>query len=273
MVMNLIEATVDDLTSSEDAMCSSVVLLGAGNCLDVDLPRLTELFSKVHFVDLDRDATGRAIKKAGIASDRIQVTAPADIAEPLLSLTDEIIDNLDAESSPELLQQLASGNGVADVPESDVVVSLCVMSQLFDSLRQLFTENHPLFAHLLQAVRIGHLRRMLSMLRRGGVAILLTDIVSSDTVPDLASSTAESLPPLVRQLVSSGNFFSGTNPANVLRDLNILSHLPDGAESVHTIDPWLWHVGDRAYAVYGLRIQKKLPVEEMPDQELPDAAD
>ena len=189
----------------------------------------------------------------------------------MLASTPELIDDLDAESSPELLQQLASGNGVADVPESDVVVSLCVMSQLFDSLQQLVTEDHPLFANLLQAVRIGHLRRMLSMLRRGGVAILVSDIVSSDTAPELKSSTPETLPSLVRQLVGSGNFFSGTNPANVLRDLNILSHLPDGAESVHTIDPWLWHLGERAYAVYGLRIQKKLPVEEMPDQELPDA--
>ena len=249
MVMNLIRATVQDLSSAEAPKCSSAVLLGAGNCLDVDLAELSTLFSKIHLVDLDRDAVGQAMKNAGLTSEQIQILAPADIAEPLLSLTDEFIDALDTESSPELLTQLASENGVADVPEADVVVSLGVMSQLFDSLQQLVTDRHPLFTNLVQAVRLGHLRRMLSMLRQGGVGILVTDVVSSDTAPELKSSTPETLPPLVRQLVSSGNFFSGTNPATVLRDLNILSRLPNGAESVHTIDPWLWELGDRTYAV------------------------
>ena len=52
----------------------------------------------------------------------------------------------------------------------------------------------------------------------------------------------------------------------VLNDLNVLSRLPSGPETVHTIDPWLWDVGQRRYAVYALRIQKRipLPVEEMP---------
>lgn len=271
MVMNLIEATVKDLSSAESPQCSSLVLLGAGNCLDVDLSALSELFTKMHLVDLDRNALAGAINRATLPAGQFQIHAPADIAEPLLSLSDDVIHELDADSSPELLKQLSSENGIADVPESDVVVSLCVMSQLFASLQQLVTDRHPLFANLVQAIRIGHLRRMLSMLRKGGVGILITDVVSSDTAPELNSSTPETLPSLVKQLVSSGNFFSGTNPANVLRDLNILSRLPNGAESVHTIDPWLWDLGSRTYAVYGLRIQKKLPELEEPAPAAEDA--
>ena len=56
----------------------------------------------------------------------------------------------------------------------------------------------------------------------------------------------------------------------MISDLNLLSRLPKGPESVHTFDPWPWHLGDRTYAVYALRIQKKLPVEEV-EMEIPDA--
>jgi hypothetical protein len=83
---------------------------------------------------------------------------------------------------------------------------------------------------------------MLNMLRPCGVAIFITDIVSSDSAPQLTS----------------------VEPA----DLNVLSRLPDGPDTVHTLDPWLWHVGNRVYAVYGMRIQRKLPEVELP----PDAA-
>ena len=67
---------------------------------------------------------------------------------------------------------------------------------------------------------------------------------------------------MLKKLLDSQNFFSGTNPATVLTDLNVLARLPDGPEAVHTIDPWPWHLGNRTYAVYGLRFQKKLPLEE-----------
>jgi hypothetical protein len=109
---------------------------------------------------------------------------------------------------------------------------------------------------------------MLNMLRPGGVAIFITDIVSSDSAPQLTSVEPADLSDLVKKLVEEQNFFSGTNPANVLADLNVLSRLPDGPDTVHTLDPWLWHVGNRVYAVYGMRIQRKLPEVELP----PDAA-
>jgi len=264
MVMRLIEATFKDLTGTDSAELSSVVLLGAGNCLDVELQRLSELFQTIHLVDVDAEAISTASEASGVPGEKLRLHGPADIAEPLLSLTsrdfEPTVDNI--EHCTFVLQQLASENGLADIPESDVVVSLCVFSQMLDSLRHVVAEDSPAFTNAVRSLRIGHLRRMLNMLRPGGVAIFVTDIVSSDTAPELKAATDDTIAATVKKLINERNFFSGTNPALVLEDLNMLSRLPGGPDTVHTIDPWLWQMADRTFAVYGLRIQKKPPIQE-----------
>ncbi len=264
MVMQLIQATVKDLAVGQPPKCSSIVLLGAGNCLDVDLPVVAELFDTIHLVDLDDEALSTAAETSNLPPEQLHLHAPADIAEPLLSLTSRDFEPTqeNVEHCTFVLQQLASENGLADIPEADVVVSLCVFSQMLDSLQHIVHQDSPAFANAIRSVRIGHLRRMLSMLRPGGVAIFVTDIVSSDTAPELKSATTETIGDLVRKLVNERNFFSGTNPSLILEDLHMLSRLPNGPDTVHTIDPWLWQMADRTFAVYGLRIQKKPPVEE-----------
>lgn len=262
--MKLIKATVADLTGQPNGRCSSIVLLGAGNCLDVDLIALSEMFQTIHLVDLDESAVHQAVTNSGVSPSQFLIHAPADIAEPLLSLTERDFRDTDdnREQAIQLLQQLASENVIADLPEADVVVSLCVFTQILDALQTLVTDRHRVFGHALKSVRIGHLRRMLGMLRPGGVAVFVTDVVSSDTAPQLKAATSDNISDLVKQLVNEKNFFSGTNPAVVLADLNLLSRLPNGADTVHTLDPWPWRMGDRTYAVYALRIQKRMPVQE-----------
>lgn len=271
-IMQLVTATVAQLTGA-DAKCSSVVLLGAGNCHDVDLKQIADLFETVHLVDLDKPAALLAVEAAGLTSDQVKIHAPEDIAEPLLSLTSRDFrpEEDNKEHCIKVLQALSSENGIADIPEADVVISLCVFTQIIDALAHIIESGHPAFANTVKALRIGHLRRMVSMLRTGGVGVFVSDIVSSDTAPELNDATDENLADMIRELVNKKNFFSGTNPAMFLNDLNILSRLPSGPDTVHTIDPWLWDMDVRKYAVYALRIQKRipLPVEEMPAEELP----
>ena len=270
--MQLVTATVAQLAGPEDK-CSSVVLLGAGNCQDVDLKQITELFQTVHLVDLDKPAVLAAIAAAEVSMDQVKIHAPEDVAEPLLSLTSRDFrpEEDNKEHCIKVLQALSSEHGIADIPEADMVISLCVFTQIIDALAHIIESDHPAFVNTVKALRIGHLRRMVSMLRTGGVGIFVSDIVSSDTAPELNDATDETLPDMIRDLVNRKNFFSGTNPAMCLNDLNILSRLPSGPDTVHTIDPWLWDIGERKYAVYALRIQKRipLPVEEMPAEELP----
>lgn len=259
-IMQLIASTAADLRDGEDQKCSSIVLLGAGNCLDVDLAGLAELFQAIHLVDLDETAVKSVISAHPRQADQFQVHAPADIAEPLLSLTSRDFrpEDDNREHCIQVLQALSSENGLSDVPEADVVVSLCVLSQMVGSLSGLIDADHPTFTNALKALRIGHLRRMLSLLRPGGVGVFVSDIVSSDTAEQLKTATAEQMPEIVRTLVAEKNFFSGMNPSVVLSELNVLSRLATGPDTVHTIDPWTWDMGVRTYAVYAFRIQKKM---------------
>jgi len=266
MIMQLITATATDLIGRPSGTCSSIVLLGAGNCLDVDLTKLAELFSTIHLVDLDESAAITAIAASGVSATQFQVHAPVDVAEPLLSLTsrDFNAEEDNREHCIDVLRHLSSENALPDIPEADVVVSLCMFTQLIDSLCHLVPEGHPAFSNSLKAIRIGHLRRMLSMLRPGGVAIFATDIVSTDTAKVLRTATEDTIADIVKQLVTEKNFHSGTNPSMLLTDLNVLSRLPSGPDTVHTTDPWLWHMGERILATYAFRIQKKLPEVDEP---------
>ena len=260
-IMQLIEATVADLSGASAGRCSSLVLLGAGNCLDVDLQQLTKLFQKIHLVDLDKGSLAAAADRNNLPPESVELHAPVDIAEPLMSLRPD-----DFEMTPDrrdhctkVLQALSAEHAATEIPEADVVVSLCLLSQLIGTLEHLIHSSEPVSGHAIKAVRVGHLRRMLNMLRPGGVAILVSDIVSSETAPELLEASDSQLPELLSRLISERIFFSATNPSLMINELNILTRLPGGAESVETIDPWLWQLGNRRYAVYGLRFQKVLP--------------
>jgi hypothetical protein len=266
-IMQLITSTATDLAGTGGQQCSSIVLLGGGNCLDLDLPAVLELFEVVHLVDLDETAVRSVVNAHSGQKNRFRIHAPADIAEPLLSLTSRDLrpEENNRDYCIQVLQALSSENGIADVPEADVVVSLCVLSQMIDSLSTLIREDHPTFVNALKSLRVGHLRRMLSLLRPGGVGIFVSDIVSSDTAEQLKTATTEQMPELVQTLVAEKNFFSATNPSVVLAELNVLSRLETGPDTVHTIDPWKWDMGERAYAVYAFRIQKKIPQSPAPE--------
>ncbi len=260
-VMRLIEATASDLAVPGGPDRGGIALLGAGNCLDVDLPRLVELFSTVHLVDVDGESLARAVRRTPQPSDSVLLHAPVDIAAPLLSLTSNDLQPV-AENSEHVaasLQALSAADADLGIrPRScAAVVSLCLLTQLVGSLTEMISETHPLYASAVRAIRIGHLRRMLQLLRPGGIAVLVTDIVSSETVPELPDTPEAELGPLIRRLVNERNFFTGVNPAVVLSDLNMLERLPSGPEVAQVFDPWLWHMGPRVFAVYGVRCQTK----------------
>ena len=243
-------------------MCVRLTQSRAGNCHDVSLNRLAELFRRIHLVDVDLSAIGNASAASGCADEIIELHGPLDIAEPLMAMTTRDFDSADQSRLTNSLQLLSSPNGVAEVPEADVVVSLCLFSQMILSLSALLPQTDAGFATALKALRVGHMRRMMSMLRPGGVAVYVTDIVSSETAPELRTVSDSELPELIQKLVSDSNFFSGTSPSPLLTELNLLSRLPGGPETVDTIDPWKWQVGERTYAVYAMRIQKKVPLGE-----------
>lgn len=233
---------------------SRLCVLGAGNCNDLDLPRLLAAYPSVTLVDLDRDAVESGVRRQGLSLIGAGITAlaPVDLCD------------LDPESAPiDALARSSESSGSAGAPighgaaaaESgfDVVLSACVLSQLIDGLRRKHGDGRGSSDSEVLAVRTAHLRQIAGELRPGGVGVLISDFVSGDTAPALVTAADEELPGLAVDLIRDGNFFTGTNPAAAARCL--LTELPR-ATSVRLLDPpafWRWDLGPRTYLVYRLR--------------------
>ena len=234
----------------------SVSVLGAGNCMDLDLRQLTTLFHRVRLLDLDREAVESGVNSVEChGGSRPQIVAPIDLASPLAITTEMTLSEID--SIAQLCQQLVNPFATLPVEPADVVVSTCVLSQVLSALTHLVTEEHPQFLPLIQAVRRGHLVRMMQLLKSGGRGILISDLVSSDTTPALNSIGEESLPRLLAQALAAGNFFSGLHPGVMLQDLRACSMIAPLIESPIMTAPWRWQMGPRTYAVYAITFRKR----------------
>jgi len=138
----------------------------------------------------------------------------------------------------------------------DVVGSTCLLSQLIHAIVQAVGARHYQFVPLVQAIRAGHLRLLMHLVAPGGVAVLISDIVSSDTYPELGSVCDQALPAVLRKLLRERNFFHGVNPivvTSALRSDVVLSRQVSGTEY---ITPWLWNLGPRVYAVCAWKLRK-----------------
>jgi hypothetical protein len=228
--------------------------LGAGNCNDIDLAELLTHFHEIHLVDLDGDAPTRGVERQGMRGD------PRIVVHPQIDVTGEL-DRLAAlrPDSPIGEEDLARfRNSPAALVASlggpfDVVASLCLLSQLVESIVASLGEEHSQFLDLIKAVREAHLRLLAGLAAPRGTAFLVTDIVSSDSCAGLAETPSAELPRLLVALIEQGNFFHGVNPA--VLDWLLRHDLAKEIESVEPIPPWLWDANLRMYAVCAFRLR------------------
>jgi len=252
-VMQLIAAAASRLRRRQPDQLPTITVLGAGNCQDLDLPALTTGFREVRLIDIDAAAVRQAVSQfQNPVTSRIRILTPIDLAAPLMSLGRHELD--DREPDLSILQAIESSSLPEELPTSDVVVSTCLLSQLIDSASQVVRPESANFLPLIQAVRRGHLARMLQLTAASGRASLITDLVSSDTVPELKTTSPNDLPGLLHQCIQSGNFFSGLNPAVVQHDLQHLPALVELCASCRTSPPWRWTLGPRCFAVYAVEM-------------------
>jgi hypothetical protein len=142
------------------------------------------------------------------------------------------------------------------VPQADVVASLCVLSQILESLALEMGVSHPRYRELVQRARLNHFRLMINQLRPGGTGLLVTDLVSSDTLPQLLAANELALPELARTCVQQGNFFTGLNPAVVHALLTTDPDLSPDITDVVMVSPWTWDLGPRVYLVYAVHFRR-----------------
>ena len=236
-------------------------VLGAGNCNDLDLHRLLQHYREIHLLDTDPDALRFALQQQHVsASLQLHIHQGDDLTGILDTLASlERPDGsrgVSAAQCCDLRQQLRGPVDPRWVSDLDVVASTCTLTQLIDSVSLALGPGEQTVEQLALDVRDQHLRLMLSMLRPGGRGVLISDFVSSDSCPELPDLPLPELPEMARHWIDGQNFFTGTNPFAIKRQLIEECTLPVCRDRVEIIRPWKWDFGPRVYAVSAVRFER-----------------
>lgn len=234
-------------------------VLGAGNCNDLDLQHLSQVFSEIHLVDLDKGALEHAVQFQGIPAEASLFLHGRDLtgAGQRLDAWNAADSNADTVLS-EMIQQLSRPPRL-DLPGPfDVVCSTCLLSQLIHLAVNTIGDSHPRFEELMTALRFQHFQTMIELIGESGAGLLVSDFVSSTSAPDLTQVPDMQLTQYLSQLLSTRNFFHGVHPGVLLSLLVSKSPLASQVRDVEMLAPWRWDLGARQYAVaaiqfYGLK--------------------
>lgn len=236
----------------------SLAIFGAGNGNDLDVDRLLESFGRIHLFDLDQHSLDHLKERhcqSSLAKKNIQIEPAIDLSGVVTELGQYPQSATDAEA--EILANKAQNvSEIIDARQFDVVVSTCMLTQLLDSVLKAVGDLHPHKHFLMIALRDGHLKLMSKAIRPGGSGLLVTDFVSSDTLPELEDASGESVLTIARQAIEDRNFFTGTLPWAIKDSLSkMLLESGDQPWEIHS--PWKWQIGsDRSYLVTAIEFAK-----------------
>jgi hypothetical protein len=213
-----------------------IALLGAGHLHDVEFDELLRECAQVHVVDLDADTVGAAINRVPGAADMCTVHAPVDLTGALDEIAQAGLINGAVRAACE---RLATARCELPGAPFDIVVSLCVLTQLMQSVTDAGVQGAEI-PPLSLAIRDKHLRDLLGLTAPGGAFVLVTDFVSTASAPGLTALQSADLEAELARLVAAGNFFTGTNPYRILALLQESEHFAADVESTRFAGPWLW---------------------------------
>lgn len=236
---------------------AQALVLGAGNCNDLDLPALLEHFAVVHLVDLDEEALKWARARVAPVDRRRVLLRPLDLTGCLSQLSLWARRRLE----PAHLLSIATVSSDASAarlgPGFEVVMSACVLSQIMDCARRALGPTHPDLPALARALLAGHLRLMASTLQGGGRGILASDIAYAQDLP------LQDLPDEVDPIATlglalhTGVAFSGCDPRLACQMLLQEETLSEMTRNVALETPWLWDLSSaRSYLVYAMRFER-----------------
>lgn len=255
--------TVTQLILDSAGEGNSLTILGAGNCNDIDLGQLIDRFETISLVDVDRTAIETGVSRQGVSPDEKRIRVfESDVTGLLSSLNDVVVaKNSGSEQILELAKLATQAQPVGLPAPADVVISTGLITQLVEATIKMVGEANVASPespglHLVQAVRRRHLRLLSELTRPGGSAILVTEIVSSKTVPGLPSARPEQLPALLQSCLASGNFFTGLHPGIIYQEM-MSREFGCELQGVRLTSPWLWEFTARTYAVVALSATRR----------------
>jgi hypothetical protein len=236
-----------------------VALLGIGNGNDVDLLALAGKFAEIHLVDLDPEAVGRALARLPAAiRDRFVVHAPVDLSGVFDRLETWSQSPPDSASIAREAGQ-AVGRLIGALPGPfDVVVSCCLLTQLQLVLLQIVGDQHPSFETFRAVINRIHVHTLARLLRPGGVALLVTDLVTNQTYPLDSLPEDADLTAVMTDVLHVGNIIQAAHPGRLSAEIRRDAVLKTAFSTRFPVGPWLWHNGpDHTYLVYGLEISAR----------------
>lgn len=238
-------------------------VLGAGNCDDLDLPALVREFGEVHLVDLDGAALAEAVARLPEPTRRRITTQAGVDLSGTVALVDDWGDQLPddralaafAAATPSALRAAITGG--RDLA-FDVVLSACLLSQLYLPLRDSLVLGLADWQRLFAAIDRAHLGTVAALTRPGGTGVLALDVTTSLKLPELAGfadpATWEGLGAAADQAIRRRGIELSPDPARLLSQL--AAPLVPGAPPVERprlTDPWVWQTGESVSAlVYAL---------------------
>jgi len=240
-----------------DVAAPHLAVLGAGNCNDLELADLQQRFATIDLVDGDCRSVLQGIERQGLASNpSVRTVGPIDLSGIAQATTGWMPNPPVSNAAIEVAIAATIDLYALPVQQVDVIASVCLLSQILDRLAVAIGQEHPRYLDLVQHVRHRHIRLLIEHLRPGGTGLFITDVVSSDTAPQIVAAKDLAIPNLLRECLDQGNFFTGLNPA-VINSLLTNDPLigPQIAE-VRMIPPWRWDLGPRVYAVYAARFRR-----------------
>ena len=237
----------------------SICLLGSGNCNDIELPHLLNTFDSVTLVDLDPNALEFGISQQGVKDHpKLRVLSGVDLSGILAFIEawqTQTASNQEKERCLHTLQNskpLAAYHG-----KFDLVISCCLLSQMILTITHTQL-SHKEKQHLIRLLRNQHLGQLLQLTKPTGNSLFTTDVLSSDTLPDIQNTNFQPSPDLLSVLAKERKLFPGLNPFGILRDIHKLF---PGALQTFLSDPWVWNLSEeRSFLNYGIMVKKRGPL-------------
>ncbi len=228
---------------------------GAGPCNDLDLETLLRYYRHITLLDLDSATLNDALRNRQLDQSP-QVTGLGGID---LAGVQQLIGAYHRHPGPDALaciQQAAATHRLDSLGQFDVLVSTCLLSQIFIEVVNVLDQQPQQMIEILQILRQRHLELMLQHTRPGGAAILVTDVTSSDALPELRQPNAD-LDRLLRDSICRGNHFHGLNPLSIYQAISSGATTSPMIKSARVSQPWIWNATARRYCCLAFLMIKK----------------
>jgi hypothetical protein len=246
------------LESAKADGSSTLCVLGAGNCLDLDLAQLAERFAAVHLVDVDRSALeGAVARQAPEVRARIVLHAPVDLSGLLDRL--ERWARLETTEAELLAHHRRTAEALAKtIGQHDVVVSASCITQMQLSVLQALGDSHQLFDAVRHLLAATHLHTLHALTKPGGRALLITDVLSSTRHAPLAALPLDTdALELLRQVMSAEQMIYIARPGlfHLLQQQDPL--LSETSSLSVPLAAWLWQNGpNERFLVYAMALDR-----------------